>query len=244
MVTDGRRTAQLAGNPPRYEVSSEDARKLFVSGDRFAIATYGEAEIDGRSVEDVIADFAAPDEADCERFANALGSHVSELLSEAIEPVRGDLVRAELLRGRVSFVVGAQDEDCGRVFEVKVRPGKSVVEPRLETTDPGVYPFGQTDGIDRFLKGIDLDALQAARLRIEKGKHEKLKLLGYDLIYPETLAEAAELALDLIEIQLLAQRISRGTYADKDPRVAGCGGRIQALTLGASAIEWHSEEAA
>jgi hypothetical protein len=126
---------------------------------------------------------------------------------------------------------------------VKVRAGKFVVEPRLETTHPGVYAFGHTDGIDRLLNGIDLDALKAARLNIT-GERESLELLRYDLIYPESLAAAVEFATCLIDIQLLAQRFSRGAYASGSPRVEACGGRIRALTVGTDAIEWHHEDAA
>lgn len=244
MVTDGRRTAQLAGEPPIFEVSSDAARKLFVADERFAIATYGEADVGAWSVEQVIDDFVGPGDATCELYANELGEYVCGLLSEAVAPARGDLVRADSLRWRVSFVVGSQDGDCGRVFEVKVRPGKFVVEGRLATTSPGVYSFGLTDGIDRLLNGIDLKALKAARLEIPEERREDLNLLAYDLVYPETLSEAVEFARGLIDVQLFAQRFSYGAYADKQRRVAGCGGQIQALTLSRSAVEWHSEKAA
>lgn len=244
MVTDGRRTAQLAGDPPKFEVSSDTAKKLFVADGQFAIATYGEADVGAQSVEQVIDGFGGPAGATCERYANELGKYVCGLLSEAVEPVRGDLVRADSLRWRVSFVVGSQDEDCGHVFEVKVRPGKFVVERRLATTSPGVCSFGLTDGIDRLLNGIDLKALKAARLEIPEERRGDLNLLAYDLIYPETLSEAVEFARGLINIQLFAQRFSYGAYADGQPRVAGCGGRIQALTLSGSAVEWHNEKAA
>jgi hypothetical protein len=243
LVTDGRRTAQLAGDPPRYEVASDDAQKLFICDSRFAIATYGEADVGAQGVGQVIDGFDGPVDANCEQYANALGTHVSELLREVATPVRGDLVRADSLRYGISFIVAAQDEDCGRAFEVKVRPGAFIIEPRLETINPAVYPFGLTDGIDRFLNGIDLKGLKKARLQIPEQRQGDLDLLRYDLIYPDTLDEALEFALGLIDIQLFAQRFSHGSYVNSDARIKGCGGRIQAVTMSPSAIEWHQEAA-
>jgi hypothetical protein len=243
MVTDGRRTAKLAGDPPSYTVSSEDATKLFVSDERFAIATYGEAEIGARSIEQVIEEFAGPTGASCKQYAEALGGYVAELMSQVKRPVRGDFVRADSIEWKVSFMVAVQEEDRGRAFEVKVRAGKFAVEPRLDTTDPGVYPFGHTDGIDRLLNGIDRDAFKAARLEVAGGT-KSLELLRYDLIYPETLAASVEFAAGLIDVQLLAQRFSRGAIASGSSRVNACGGRIRALTVGAGAVEWHLEDAA
>jgi hypothetical protein len=118
-----------------------------------------------------------------------------------------------------------------------------MVEPRLETTNPAVYPFGLTDGIDRFLNGIDLKGLEKARLEIPEGREGDLELLRYDLIYPDTLDEAIDFALGLIDIQLFAQRFSYGSYANKGARVKGCGGRVQAVKLGSGAIEWHMKAA-
>lgn len=238
MVADSRRMAERAGPEPRFSIASENARKIFLVGGRFGVATHGQATIGSRTIGDLMDD--QDSEADTPiALAMALGTWFSKALDAATPSSRGDLLRADSLGWPLGFVVSGYEGDIGRVIQIKVRPGDyQLSEPGPSTQNPGVFPFGQSDGIDRLLTGIDRHALKQARVSIAEEHEENLELLSYDLKIPEDLASAAEFAESLVGVQLLAQTYSWGTYAGKKKRVPGCGGRIRTLALTEAEGRW------
>jgi hypothetical protein len=144
------------------------------------------------------------------------------------------------MRWNVHFVVTGYADRVGQVYEVKARAGDFAVEERsISTVNPGVYPFGLSDGIDRLLNGIDLRAMRDARITIPSAEMEKVELLSYDLVIPQNLAEVVEFAEGLIGVQLLAQRFSLRAHANRQARVEGCGGQLQALSITPDGAIWH-----
>jgi hypothetical protein len=231
--------AQIGGQEPRFEVVSEDARKLFPVKDHLGVATYGQAVIGEQTIGSLMERFQEPADEGVSAYAASLGEHFSALLSGATQPRRGDLLNAEGLRWPLGFVVAGFDGDTGLVYEVKVRAGDHQIEAlKLSTDNPGVYSFGQSDGIDRLLAGIDRRAVGEAKIPVAEGDEIKLELLRYEILVPDDLDEAAELAESLVEVQLLAQRFSSGTYASKRKRVPGCGGRIRTLRVTPGGARW------
>lgn len=241
LATDSRQMAELAGSEPRFEIASEEARKLFLIEGRLAVATHGHAMIGEHTIGDLMEQFAGPVEDGVVEYATALGEWFAKRLSLEIRPRRGDLVNAESLRRPLGFVVAGFDGETGRICAVKVRSGDWNVEPRTPSTEnPGVYSFGQSDGIDRLLSGVDRQALREAKISLPAEVEDKLGLLRYDLVIPDDLAGAAQLAESLVSVQLLAQRFSSKTYASRTNRVPGCGGEIRSLAVARDGGAWIS----
>jgi hypothetical protein len=229
----------MTGGPePRAEVMSENARKLFLIEDRIAVATHGLATIGDRTIGALMDDFEQATTDSVEAYAAALGTYFAGALSAVTPPGRGDLLKANRLVWPLDFLVTGYDDEVGRAFDVKARPGDSRVELLDPSTDnPGVIPRGQADAIGRLLDGFDRQGLKDARIAIASEDQEKLALLSYDLILPQELEAAVEFAEFLISTQFGAQRFSYGTYASRS-RVPGCGGQIRAVTIAPDGGQW------
>ena len=240
LAAESRRLAELAGPEPRHEIVSENARKLFLVDERLAVATHGQATIGERTIGALMEEFTSPPADGAVAYANALGEWFARKLSAGTQPRRGDLANAESMRWPLGFAVAGFDGDTGHLYEVAVRAGDHRVELKSPgTANPGVHAFGQTDGIDRFLSGVDRSALKKARISLSAEDERKLGMLAYGLIVPEDLTGAAALAESLLGLQLLAQRCSWGTLADGDvARIPGCGGQIKTITIARDGGRW------
>jgi hypothetical protein len=238
MTTDSRRTQRRADPNPHYRVASDTAEKLFLAEDRFAVATYGDAMIGDQTIRGLMEQFEGPADAEVADYAAALGKWFQERLNEEAKPRRGELLRAEGLRWPLGFAIAGYEGGVGQIFDVKARPGDCHIEAAEPNTgNPGVVPHGQTDAIDRLLKGIDLRALEPAGIKLPKGDREKLDLLAYDLIHPQGVADAVDLAEFLVETQIQMQRFSDGTFASPK-RVPGCGGHVRTVAVTRNGARW------
>ena len=237
VATDSRRMQSRGGSEPTYEVASDLARKLFVV-DRIVVATRGEAMIGDETIGQIMDRFDAPVDSGPRAYAEALGVYFAHKLSEATLPQRGDLFKAENMKWPIGFAVAGYEDGIGYAFWVRVRRGDSNVEQLgLSTDNPGVLPFGQADAINRLLNGIDEQALRDVRIAIPAEDQPKLPLLSYDLVLPQNVEEAAELAEFLITTQLGAQRFSYGAHAS-GRRIPGCGGPIRIASVSVEGASW------
>jgi len=225
------------GSEPTYEVASDLARKLFIV-DRIVVATRGEATIGNETIGQIMDRFDGPVDSGPQAYAESLGDFFANMLSETTTPQRGDLFKAENMKWPIGFAVAGYEDGIGYAFWVRVRRGdRDVKQLNLSTDNPGVLPFGQADAINRLLNGIDKQALRDVKIAIPAKDRPKLPLLSYDLILPQTVEDAAELAEFLITTQLGAQRFSYGVHAS-GRRIAGCGGPIRIASVSAEGTSW------
>jgi len=228
LATDSRRSLQVGD---RFSTDSDKARKLFIR-DRVAIATHGQAVIDGQTIDALMDDFEAPEAGGTIGVAKALGEWFGKRLSDASRPRRGDFVKHEALTWPLGFVLSGFDGGIGHAYAVKVRPADwrvQVLEP--STDNPGVYPFASDDGIQRLLSGVDRKALREAGIRLSSEEEKRLRLLSYELAIPEELSATVRFAQSLVYVQFLAQEISHGTFVSELSRVKGCGGMIKTVMV-------------
>jgi hypothetical protein len=203
------------------------------------VATYGEAIIGNATVGELMDLFNAEKSGEAAEYPAELGGWFSGRLTDAMQPRRGDFINAEDMGWPLGFVVAVFDSSVGRLYEVRVRAGDYEVEAlALSTDNPGVYPFGSTDGIDRLINGVDTRAMRRAGFTISEEDEDKLDLVSYDLIVPEQMDEAVEMAESLLGVQLLAQRFSWGPYVNKEARVQVCGGVIRTVALTEEGGRW------
>lgn len=239
LAVDSRRTVQLGEGGP-LSVESEDARKLFLPREDIVVATHGQAVIGDKTIGTLMQAFKGPELGGAVDYAKAIGDWFAGELRNATQPRRGDFVKADALSWPLGFAVAGFDDGIGHVHAVKVRPGDSQVEAKAPSTDdPGVYPFGLTDGIERLLNGIDRQALRQAKVKLSTQDEKKLELLSYDLALPTELSAALELAQALVQVQFLSQEISYGTFAGGgEVRVKGVGGQIRTATVCEDGARW------
>lgn len=234
-----RRTTEQSGEPPLYRAVSDSAEKVFLAEERLGIATYGLADIEGRSVGELLEEFNPSPLADVEQYARELGPYFYRLLSDATPPRRGEYVRVSELRWPLGFVVAGFDEaGVGRFFDVKVRPTGSRIEASSVTTDnPGVVQRGQADAIERLLEGVDWSLIKKADIKLGDEERERLRLFRYDLVLPTSVPDAVSLAEFLVETQIRMQAVSNGTY-EVPTQVPGCGGLVRSLGVTRGGALW------
>ena len=231
VAVDSRRTVQ-AGSGGAFSVESEEARKLFLPQSGIVVATHGRAVIGEKTIGTLMEEFAPPQAGGTSGFAKSLGAWFGERMRDATNPRRGDFVKADALGWPLGFAVAGFDDGVGHIYAVKVRAGDSQVEVKDPSTDnPGIYPLGLTDGIERLLNGVDRQALRQAKVKVSPADEKKLELLSYDLAIPKVLPEALNLAQALVQVQFLSQEVSYGTFASAEVRVKGCGGQIRTATI-------------
>ena len=202
-----------------------------------AIATYGMAMIGESTIRGLVDDFAEQRTAgSLEQFAEALGVYFQAKLDAVTPSPRGDY---KLPAGwPLGFVVGRYDGAVGRLLDVRVRPlttrsetSRSVRAIRASRT--GVEPArssGWSPGLIR---------------RRSPGSHRhpstkrRLQLLRYDLILPQTVADAVGFARFLIQTAVGMQQFSDGTYLEPS-EIPGCGGPTRVVTVSRSGAELMS----
>jgi hypothetical protein len=236
LATDSRRSLQI-GN--QFSTESEEARKLFIVRERFAVATYGKAVIDGKTIGALMEDFDEPEAGGTIGLAKALGEWFGRRLSDASPSRRGDFLKKDAMEWQLGFVLSGFDDGVAHAYEVKVRPGDWAVQVLEPSTDnPGVYPFASDDGIQRLLSGVDRKALREAGINLSSEDKKRLRLLSYELAIPKELSATVGFAQSLVYVQFLAQEISYGTFVNEASRVKGCGGTIKTATVSEAGAAW------
>jgi hypothetical protein len=240
-VADSRTTIQRRDQySVHYRVASESAEKLYLAQGRFGVATYGLAMIGGRTIRSLMDEFWVARHATVEEYANALGEFFTEQIAAATTPRRVDLKLADLGWPLGFFVAGYDDIETGVVLDVAVRgAGPRITEVGVSTRNPGVASRGQNDAIERMLHGVDWTLLQRAGIEVSDDLRERLELLHYDLIDPQTVDDAASFAEFLANTQMGMQEFSDGTIV-KPKRVPGCGGKLRTLAVTRTGARWLS----
>lgn len=239
LATDSRTIQQRADHPEHYRVLSDSAEKLFILGDRFAIATYGMATIDEKTIRGHMEDFAVNLPADLMECAEALGAFFHQKLSDVTPPRRGDLSVYEI-GFPLGFLVGGYDSDgIGRFVDVKVRASAQpeVKDTGISTENPGHAPRGQVDAIERMLHGVDWTAVDVGRIVIGDDLRRQLEGLHYDILIPTTVDDAAAFAGFLVQTQIGMQSRHDGTMA-KPKEVPGAGGAVRVTAITRGGTEW------
>ena len=211
------RTSTWPDETPRMLVSSDNAEKVFVLGDRFAVATYGRAFIGERTIAGLMSEFMA----DLGRvprtvgdLATALGrffhERYADFRKEAGQPLPDDLSQAPLELG---FIVAGDDKKGIGLFHEVWIPGPGHEEASVSTAQVGMLPRGQRDVIDRLLGGVDMNTLLAQEVEIPEPVRAALDKLAYQIMFPITLQDGIDFVSFLIRTTIEMQRFSDGTYA-------------------------------
>jgi hypothetical protein len=230
------RTTWIDGQ--RHRIMTDAAEKVFELHSRFGVATYGMAFLGDQTINGVMNEFVASvdDEAcaDGEATAHALGTFFTGRFNDVIKGFK-----AQSGGWPLGFIVAGYDQaGIGHVWEVAV-PGPHVTETDVSTSARGVLWRGQADVIGRLIKGIDYNALAAAKVKVQGPLADPLAKLEYALILPTTLQDAADLAAFLVRTTIDMQRFSDGT-ALFPGLIPACGGRIQMLAVTPGGVEWIS----
>ena len=211
------RTSTWPDDTPRMLVSSDNAEKVFVLGDRFGVATYGRAFIGERTIAGLMSEFMAqlrrvPQTAG--DLAGALGEFFHDRYAtyrkEIDQPLPDDLSDQPLDLG--FLVAGYDKKGIGGFHEVWI-PGPGREETTVTTAQIGMLPRGQRDVIDRLLGGVDMNTLLAQKVEISEDVRTALDKLAYQIMFPITLQDGIDFVTFLIRTTIEMQRFSDGTYA-------------------------------
>lgn len=211
-----------------HRVMTDIARKVFVVHDRFAVATWGMAQVGGRTIHGLIDEFVAQHAAvagEIDEFAQTLAAFLDTCLADAAA-ADGEAPPGP---GLGLLVAGYDADGVGQVLEVNV-PGAQNIATTVTTAHIGVTWRGQTDVIRRLIKGFDHAALTAASVTIPRATLSKLETLDYRLILPVTVSEAVEFAAFLVRTTVNMQRFSDGTTL-APRRIPACGGATQIVAV-------------
>jgi hypothetical protein len=112
-----------------------------------------------------------------------------------------------------------------------------VKDIEVSTSNPGVTYRGQTRALERIIEGVDPALRRRKMVRDEAAG--QLDLLRYDLIHPQTVEDAVDLATFLVDTAIEMQRFSDGTYLEPQ-EIPGCGGPVRVAVVtraGARVVE-------
>jgi len=223
-----------------HRIASDFASKVFeVCG--FGIATFGEALVDARTIAGQVDEFIATLQdrpADVDELAAAVGDFFQDRVVRWYAAMGAPWDASQGFK--LGFIVAGYGSDgIGGMREVRVPgdPGPEIITLAPSTTDPGFYPRGQTDVIDRLIAGFDVQRLVAASVVVPDPVVQAIAGLEYAMIEPLALQDAVDLAHFLIRTTIDMQRFSDGTTAM--PNVPpGCGGPITMLAIRRRKTEW------
>ena len=238
LATDSRTTHQKG---PAHRIRTESARKVFSVG-ATAIATYGVAEIGGRSIAGLMDVAGRTIGADDE--PEEVGTKLAQFF--------GGLLRREnstfLKSGVLGFLVaGYTRQRRGVLLDVLVpaTDGEAVRPiPKVGTTRRGMVYRGSTGFLRRVFEGTDRDELDRIADSSERDALAKLSprigQLRYELNTPNSLQDAVDLAAFAVRFTIDMERFTDGTLSN--PGAApGCGGKIQLAAVRPSGVEWIAE---
>jgi hypothetical protein len=239
MAADSRTSLPLtASGSPGHRVASDCTRKVFEAGD-VAIATFGEALLDGRYVASHMADFVADEKTHCtapEPAAVRLAKFFGQLYDADLAGP-GTAPAGEATLG---FLVGGYANAIGEAYEVTI-PARSISTIATTTTGGGAAWRGEVAVVNRFLRGADLDLLE--RVAADKGKRAEytalgpaLEALSYRVPYNVmNLQDAIDFAVVCIRTTIEVQRLTLGPEADiARVRWPDVGGPIEIATVTAA----------
>ena len=241
LATDSRLTLTLPNVAQGYyKVASDSATKLFSIG-HVAIATYCEAFLLGRSVNSFVAEFEASlkdtksidVEETGKRFAEFFGKYYDQ--ETKTKP-------AGLLTGFI--FAGYNKSGTGVLLQVEF-PLLRIPKPLPQNTHDkqGAIWFGQTDVIQRLVKGYDplLGGLPSVTsLNEAQQKQFAQDLAGIEYLIPFNyfmLQDGIDFALTMVQTTVDMQRFSFGTSASMGA-IPGVGGTVDVIAVTPNELTW------
>jgi hypothetical protein len=232
------RTTHFPDASNRTRIASDSAEKVFLLCEHFGVATFGDAFIGEQTIAGLMSEFIAQLEenpADGARLASELGTFFDHRYKAWRETLGSPVQPGEA--PQLGFLVGGYDSSgIGRLHEVTV-PGGDITELNITTADVGMLPRGQSDVIDRLLRGVDRDVLENIGVAIPPAVDEALGKLQYDVLFPITLQDGIDFAAFLIRTTIDMQRFSDGTFAFQGGLPA-CGGPTRIAVIRRDDVEW------
>jgi len=234
------RTTQSQGESHR--VVSDNAQKVFKVGG-FGVATSGIAFIGNDTIAGLMDQFLSELEDGAANevgaFSDALAAFFDERFMRQVEAEGASWDPEENGWVLTFLVAGYDDAGIGHIIEVTA-PGKGRGDYSPNTTAQGVIWRGQTDVIQRMIKGVDWSGLGAFEGEIQKDVVEHLNSLEYMSIFPITVQDAIDYGSFLVKATIDMQRFSDGTLLAPG-LVPGCGGPLQILAVERSEAKWVSD---
>lgn len=223
--------------PTAYRVASDFTHKVF-DAEEVAVATFGEAFIDGRNVASHMAEFVATKAGSCStpqngaaELADFFGRRYDAWVAAAQQPAPPPNITA------LGFLVGGYGNGVGEVYEVSI-PARTATLIATTANGGGAAWRGQTDVVTRMIRGSDLELLgRLAPARNQQAEFAALRPtldeLGYIIPFDKmNLQDAIDFALLCIRTTIDVQRLTLGTVANR-PNLSwpGVGGPIEIATV-------------
>jgi Proteasome subunit len=243
LASDSRTTQSEEG---AHRILSDSAQKVFEIG-RFGVATSGLAFIGGNTIAGLMDQFVAQlgDQAaeEVNAFTDALGEFFTSRFT-AWWGEDGETWDTEELGFPLIFLIAGYDaQGIGHIHRVLI-PGPGRAEYSPNTTERGAVWEGQTDVINRLLKGVDWSQLHLPEEELSEEAIEQivddLGSLQYKTLFPVTVQDAVDYSSFLIRTTIDMQRFSDGTLGDPG-LVPGCGGPVQILVVERSRTVWAAK---
>lgn len=231
----------MLGPEAQPRVLSDFTHKVFQVGE-VAVATYGWAFLDGRNIAGHMAQFVASEEAGTpEETAERLRDYFKKRIEDHLSKHEQD---AEIAKegDQLGFLVAGYDSDVGRTYDLLLPSGEiSQWGDTVEGT--GAAWRGQTDVIQRLIKGVDIGVLsyfaEEDGLVTEVGALQPLiDKLEYVIPFGSmNLQDAIDFAVFCIRTTIDAQRLTYG-YSGAVGSWPGVGGPIEIAAVRGSGFEW------
>ncbi|MGZ4317429.1 MAG: hypothetical protein ACXVRS_16605 [Gaiellaceae bacterium] len=213
---------------PGFRVATDYTHKVFALREEFAVATFGWATLEGKTIAGVVKEFEAqtviPD--DIDQVANLLRDFFQERIQAHIAAGHNDAPDEGV--EPVGFIIAGYDSDgVGRLK--RIFPYGGTVIDLFQTTDPGAIWNGETDVLGRLLAGYD-----ALRLDTEGWPTEhKAALDSLQYITPfgwYALQDAVDFASFVVRTTIDAQRFTNGTMGAPGGAQT-CGGSVEIVAI-------------
>src|SRR6266545_574576 len=232
LAGDSRTSTQIAPDAP-VRVLSDFTHKVFQVGSR-GVATYGWAFLDGGNIAGHMASFEAETALETDQttrdLADRVASHFGDMFDRHIAAGMDTAPPYDPL----GFLVAGYSESVGEVFEVTL-PSRTV-KMQFDTNAPGAAWRGQTDVIQRLIKGLDYEHLLP--LLDQRGKMAEFEAIKAELDEIEyvvpfgqmNLQDAVDYGVFAIRTTIDTQRLTHGTMGNPGSW-PGVGGPIEILTI-------------
>ncbi len=234
LVGDSRVTLQSDSWVPPYKIVSDSQNKVMAVGN-IGIATFGQAFILGRSINSWVQDFGFElrkrqelDTLTLEKFLEEFKKYFAPKVEEHrnTNPSHG-----------VGFLVAGYDAaGVGRIYLLGF-PDPEPIEKTNTKNNPGMTWQGETDTIQRIIKGVDLSRLSQLKQYRQMKDSEKKNLLDglggleYLIFYKYlSLQDAIDLAIFLVEATVTMQRFSFGTV-EHPGSLPDVGGPVDSIVI-------------
>ncbi|HKY66926.1 MAG TPA: hypothetical protein VJM49_11170 [Acidimicrobiales bacterium] len=232
------------GNHRMLRVGSDFTHKVFASGE-VAVATYGEAFVDDRSIASHMAEFAVVEAGNCahpgpvaERLAAFFGDRYDAQWVDAPDDDEGAPPPGVAALG--FLVSGYDDAGLGEAWEVTL-PDRAVEQIATTANGGGAAWRGQSDVVTRIVRGADLELLArlAAHNKMTGDLDVVMPLLdecSYRIPFDSmNLQDGIDFAVLCIRTTIDVQRLTLGPLATS-PEFSwpGVGGPIEIATVTAT----------